>query len=139
MKTVVAMREASSPDALFATSPETAAARAPKDSPAARSARSAFVPLLLGLLAISGSLSFQAWVQEQDRQQLQLARGALQPTVEQATKLRQSLDRLANDTQALADAGNGNARVLVDELRKRGVTINTNAATQAAPAAPPTR
>jgi hypothetical protein len=139
MKTVVAMREASSPDTLFATSPETAAARAPKDSPAARPARSAFVPLLLGLLAISGSLSFQAWVQEQDRQQLQLARGALQPTVEQATKLRQSLDRLANDTQALADAGNGNARVLVDELRKRGVTINTNAARQAAPAAPPTR
>jgi hypothetical protein len=31
---------------------------------------------------------------------------------------------LALETQKLADAGNPNARTVVDELRKRGITIN---------------
>jgi len=44
--------------------------------------------------------------------------------VEQAQKVRQTLDRLASETQRLADGGNANARLVVEELRKRGVTIN---------------
>ena len=95
--------------------------------------RSAFVPLLLGGLAVLGWLGFQAQQLYAERQALQAAYASQQQTVDNSAKLRASLDTLAADTQRLADAGNPNARALVDELKKRGVTINP-ASTPAAPA-----
>ena len=139
MQTVVAMRDTKAADPTRVAAPTAAAgAPAPGVAPAATSAktaRSAFVPLLLGLLAVTAWLGHHAWLVEQDRQQLQAARANLQPTVEKSAGLRQSLDRLAADTQRRADAGNGNARVLVDELRKRGITINATGGATAAPTA----
>ena len=87
--------------------------------------RSAFVPLLLGGLALLGWLAFQAQQQVAERQILQTAYASQQQTVDNAGKLRASLDTLAADTQRLADSGNANARALVEELKKRGVTINS--------------
>jgi hypothetical protein len=52
--------------------------------------------------------------------------------VQQAEKVRSTLDRLALETQKLADAGNPSARIVVDELRRRGVTINPPAPQDAA-------
>ena len=107
----------------------------PQSSP-----NSAFVPLLLGGLALLGWLGFQTWQLYSERQALQTAYASQQQTVDGAAKLRASLDTLAADTQRLADSGNSNARALVDELKKRGVTINTaptnNAPATAAPATP---
>ena len=94
---------------------------------------SAFVPLLLAGLALLGWLAFQAQQQYAERQILQTAYASQQQTVDNAGKLRASLDVLAADTQRLADGGNPNARALVDELKKRGVTINS-ANTPPAPA-----
>jgi hypothetical protein len=149
MQTVVAMREAKapeaskaspSPDTHFAALPDSVARPEPAATTATTSPRSTFVPLLLGLLAVTAWMAHHAWLLNQDRQQLQAAQATLQPTVEKSAGLRQSLDRLAADTQRLADAGNGNARVLVDELRKRGITINAGTAgtagTTPAPATP---
>ena len=99
---------------------------------------SAFVPLLLGGLALLGWLGFQTWQLYSERQALQAAHASQQQTVDGAAKLRASLDTLAADTQRLADGGNPNARALVDELKKRGVTINT-APTNNAPATPAAR
>lgn len=138
MQTVVAMRDAKTPaptvPSTRAETPDTPVATRAEPAAAPKAAavrpRSAFVPLLLGLLAVTGWMAHHAGLLEQDRQQLRAAQATLQPTVERSAGLRQSLDGLAADTQRLADAGNGNARVLVDELRKRGITIN------AAPAAP---
>lgn len=45
-------------------------------------------------------------------------------TIDGKVKVRATLDALALETRKLADAGNANARVVVDELRKRGITIN---------------
>ena len=87
--------------------------------------RSAFMPLLLAGLAVLGWLGFQAQQQYAERQILQSAYASQQQTVDSAGKLRASLDVLAADTQRLADSGNPNARALVDELKKRGVTINS--------------
>lgn len=100
---------------------------------AVATSRSAFVPLLLGGLAVLGWLGFQAQQLYAERQALQTAYASQQQTVDNSAKLRASLDTLAADTQRLADAGNPNARALVDELKKRGVTINP-ASTAAAPA-----
>ena len=95
---------------------------------------SAFVPLLLTGLAVLGWLGFQAQQLYAERQILQSAYASQQQTVDSAGKLRASLDVLAADTQRLADSGNPNARALVDELKKRGVTINS-ASTPPAPVA----
>lgn len=97
-------------------------------SPAATLTASAFLPLLLGLLALAVWLGLQVWQLATDRESLQAAHAAQQPTVDNAAKLRTSLDALAADTQRLADAGNPNAKLLVDELKKRGVTINPQGA-----------
>lgn len=94
---------------------------------AAATAYGPFVPLLLGLLAVLSWFGFQTWLLTEERTTLQSAHAGQQQTVDNAAKLRASLDALAADTQRLADAGNPNARLLVEKLRKRGITINPNA------------
>ena len=103
--------------------------------PAESAPRSPFVPMLLGGLALLGWLGFQTQQLINERQALQAAHTSQQQTVDNAGKLRASLDALAADTQRMADGGNPNARLLIDELRKRGITINT-ANPPAAPALP---
>lgn len=95
---------------------------------------SAFVPMLL--LVLSALAFFVANIVEgyRARTALQAAHAGQQQTVDNAAKLRQSLDALAADTQRLANGGNPNAALLVDELRKRGVTITVPPAP--APSAP---
>ncbi len=99
--------------------------------------RTAFVPVLLGTLALMLGLGWQSYLLMADRDALQAAHGGQQQTVDNAGKLRTSLDTLAADTQRLADGGNASAALLVTELRKRGITINTKAGTAAEPAAKP--
>lgn len=96
----------------------------------ATAGRGPFLPLLLGLLALVIWFSLQAWALFDERSRLREAHASQQQTVDNASKLRQSLDAIAADTQRLANAGNPNARLLVDELRKRGVTINPDAQKQ---------
>ena len=45
---------------------------------------------------------------------------------EESKKLRDSLDAIARGTAQLSDAGNPNARLVIEELKKRGVTVNPN-------------
>ena len=93
---------------------------------------SAFVPVLLFGLAVLG---WQTWVLATERSALNTACEGEQQTVDNAGKLRASLDALAADTQRLADRGNANAALLVTELKKRGITINPQATAAAATAA----
>jgi hypothetical protein len=104
-------------------------------SPAA--AHSPFVPLLLGGLALMGWLGWQTLQLVSERNALQGAHAAQQQTVDNAAKLRASLDALAADTQRMALAGNPSAKLLVDELARRGVTITAPASTATTPAAAP--
>ena len=85
---------------------------------------SAFYPVLLLCLAVLGWSGFQSWQLMNERQQLQQFVAGQQPQVDNAGRLRASLDRLALSTRQLAQEGNPNARLLVDELQRRGVTIN---------------
>ncbi len=97
----------------------------------------AFVPVLLLSLALSGWLGFQGWQLFNERQQLQQFAAGLEAPVNNANRLRASLDRLALATRQLASEGNPNARLLVDELQRRGVTINPERAAGAL--APPAK
>ena len=108
---------------------------------ASRQPHSAFVPVLLFGLAVLALLAWQTWVLASERSALNTAYEGQQQTVDNAGKLRASLDGLAADTQRLADRGNANAALLVTELKKRGITINPQggAAAVAAVAASATR
>jgi hypothetical protein len=96
----------------------------------------AFAPLMLFGLALFVVLGWQTWLLASERDALGTAHTNHQQTVDNAGKLRASLDTLAADTQRLADGGNASAALLVAELKKRGVTINPQAPAAAAPAVP---
>ena len=91
-------------------------------------ARSAFVPTLLLAIALVAWLAFQATQLVRERQQLSRSADSLKPQQAAATKIRADLDAVATSTAKLAADGNSSAQVIVEALRKRGVTINPQAA-----------
>ena len=103
-----------------------------RSSSAHRHGASPFVPLLLLAVALLAWFGFQTYQLAGERQQLMQLRFAQEAQVEAAAKVRASLDTVAAATARLADQGNVNARVLVAELRKRGITINPSASAPAA-------
>ena len=86
--------------------------------------RTTFFPWLLLSTAFVAWLIFQTYELVTERSQLQAVAAAQIGTVEAATKVRNSLDAVASRTAKLDLEGNPNAHIIVEELRKRGVTIN---------------
>ncbi|MGD9944626.1 MAG: hypothetical protein AB7S98_15435 [Burkholderiaceae bacterium] len=107
----------------------------PGPAPAAPYAAGPFVPLLLGGAALLLSFAYQTYQLWIEGDALRAAHVAQQQTVDNSARLRNSLDAIAADTRRLADSGNASARLIVDELRRRGVTINSAAPAAAAPPA----
>jgi hypothetical protein len=95
------------------------------------SQRSAFVPLLILALSLLGWFVFQAMQVQADRDVIQTAVAGQNRQIEESKKLRTAFETLYRGTQQLADGGNANARLVVDELKKRGLAI-----TGTPPAAP---
>lgn len=85
----------------------------------------AFIPLFLLALSLALWFGFQAVQLMKERSAMAATIVAQEKIVQDAKKLRDALDTIARETALLADAGNQNAKLIVDELRKRGVTINT--------------
>jgi hypothetical protein len=88
-----------------------------------RGAFSPFLPMLLVTLSLLAWLAFQGVQLGLEQRQLKLAQSNLEAQHDAALKLRSALDTLATATAKLAAEGNANARVVVEELRKRGITI----------------
>jgi hypothetical protein len=82
-----------------------------------------FLPMLLLALSFVSWLAFQGVQLGLEQHRLRLAQASLDTQHEAATKLRAALEGLATATAKLAADGNANARVVVEELRKRGITI----------------
>jgi hypothetical protein len=89
-----------------------------------RSERSPFIPFLILALSVAGWAAFQMTQLLRERDSLEAARSSQERPMENSKKLRDQLDGLARDTQRLANKGNASARLIVDELKKRGITIN---------------
>lgn len=109
------------------------------DAGAAAPARNVFVPGLLLALAVAGWSGFQTWQLVVERNNLAAAIAGQEPQVEQSRKVRAALENVATKTARIARAGNPNATVIVEELRKRGITIDPDGplpGEQAPPAAP---
>lgn len=92
-----------------------------------------FLPLLLLSLAIVSWFAFQSYQLLREREQLASVTVAQQTQVDAAAKVRAAVDALAASTQRLANEGNPNARVVIEELRKRGITVNPNPVPTPAP------
>lgn len=86
--------------------------------------RTAFVPLLILLLTMLSWSAFQLIQLSDEAQGLEAAKNGQNAQLQQSQRVRQALDALATETRKLADAGNANAKLIVEELRKRGVTIS---------------
>ena len=85
---------------------------------------------ILGLvvIAVLAWFAFQTTQLVRERSSLQAAKGSQDSTLAQAEKLRAQLDSIAKKTLELAQQGNTNAALIVQELAKRGVTINPSGA-----------
>lgn len=85
---------------------------------------SIFAPLMLLSTALVVWFAFQTVQLVRERGELATITGNQETSVAEAAKVRQALDALASSTKRLADEGNANAQLIVQELQKRGVTIN---------------
>ena len=93
-----------------------------------RATTSVFIAALLLALAVVGWFAFQTVQLWREQQQFELMKTSLLPQEQAAAKLRASLDEVATATAKLSASGNSNARVIVDQLRSRGITINPSSA-----------
>jgi hypothetical protein len=85
-------------------------------------------------IAMVAWFAFQTYQLVRERGVLQSVRVTQEPTIEQAKKLRTQLEIISQKLLELAQQGNPGAKQIVEELARRGVTINPNS--PAAPAAP---
>ena len=92
-----------------------------------RDAKSPFLPILVLTVGVLAWSVVQATMLVIESNTLAQTRENQELQKKNADKVRQALDSLARDTARLADRGNAGARLIVDELRKRGVTINPDA------------
>lgn len=80
-------------------------------------------------VAMVAWFAFQTYQLVRERGALQSVRVAQEPTIEQAQKLRAQLDAISRKTLELAQQGNSGAALIVEQLARRGVTINPNPTT----------
>ena len=96
-----------------------------------------FIPLLILVVTYLAWTVFQTSQLVGERDALATLRSNHEQPFQESKKLRESLDKIARETQLLANRGNKGALLVVDELRKRGVTINPELPAQSPPAASP--
>jgi len=80
--------------------------------------------LTLVVVSVLAWFAFQTVQLVRERSSLHAAKASQDGTLAQAEKLRTQLDSIAKKTLELAQQGNANAALIVQELARRGVTIN---------------
>lgn len=89
---------------------------------------SVFIPILLLASSLVLMTGFQ-WMQlMRESETLQQRLAQQKEPLEEVTKVRQQLEAVAQGTALLAREGNSNARKLLEQLRKYGITVNPDAA-----------
>lgn len=97
--------------------------------------RDLFFPVLLMGMALTTWLAFQGIQLLQEKTALANLKEAQEPIYNNAQKMRTQLEALAGGTAGIALQGNVNAIQIVEDFRKRGVTLSLGNAT-IAPASP---
>ena len=60
---------------------------------------------------------------------LQNTKSSQEGSLQESRKLRAQLNSIASQTAQLAAQGNPNAKIIIEELRKRGITVTLNSKT----------
>lgn len=89
-------------------------------------ARSPFLPAMLLAIAVAGWSIFQTTQLVVERNKLRSAIEGQGTQMEQSVKVRAALESLATRTARLARGGNANATLIIEELRRRNITITTD-------------
>lgn len=97
-----------------------------RDKSASR--HSVFFPILLLASSLALMTGFQSMQLMREGETLQQRQAQQKGLLEEATKVRQQLEAVAQGTALLAREGNNNARQLLEQLRKAGITVNPDAA-----------
>jgi hypothetical protein len=87
--------------------------------------KSPFWPMLLTLLALIVWFGFQTLELWTERQNYRSAVERQAVRIERLQPMQSAFDTLTDDTARLAAAGNPNARLLLDALKKRGVNVKS--------------
>lgn len=104
-----------------------APAQSPDPSAPRGESRGSFIPALLLVIAVVGWAGFQTFQLVTERTTLTEGIASQDSQMEQSRKVRAALENIATRTARIAQAGNANATLIVEELRKRGISINADA------------
>lgn len=88
-------------------------------------------------LTMVGWFGLQTFQLVRERAHLRSLRENQESLLQQAQRVRGQLDSIARSTLELAHKGNQGAAVIVDQLARRGITINVNPPAQAPEGAAP--
>lgn len=84
-------------------------------------------PILITIIALIIWFSFQVSQQFGIRNNLNAQFEKQEATMVNSQKMRAQLDAIAAGTKRLAEQGNSNAQLVVQELQKNGININSAA------------
>ena len=102
-------------------------------APARAQRWSVFVPVFLLALTYLAWTVFQTTQLVVERNALQTLRSNQEKQVEESKKVRERFESLSRETQLLANRGNRGAQLIMEELRRRGITITTDVPSQPSP------
>ncbi len=94
---------------------------------------SVFIPLFLGLLALVIWTGFQTSQLVREHSNLKQVYTSQETPLQTAFKMRTQMDAIASGTAKLAAKDNPNAKLIIQALAARGVTISQDAQTPAPP------
>ncbi len=83
------------------------------------------LPLVLVVVALFVLMLFETAQAVQDHAALSGLRRAQETTMQQGAKIRRQLQALATKTAELAAAGDENAKLIVAQMKKEGVTLSS--------------
>lgn len=99
--------------------------------------RHLLIPVSLMALTMFLVMSFQTMQILRDRDSLNMAKGQQEKAFEDSNRLQGQLNALLTGTKKLSDAGNKDAKGIVEKLKSMGIEINLPPAQQAGAAIPP--
>jgi hypothetical protein len=91
--------------------------------------RGANLPLIILLIALVLWFGFQTLQLASERANLGEARGHQEAAMQEAQKLRTQFESLINKTSELANKGHAGAKLVMEELQKRGMAAQPEAIT----------
>ena len=96
---------------------------------APRAERGANLPLMIMLIALLLWFGFQSLQLATERANLGEARGHQEAAMQEAQKLRTQFESLISKTSELANKGHAGAKLVMEELQKRGMGAQPEAIT----------